>query len=300
MLAADIIRVLDLKPHPEGGHYRETFRDPRLIDGRAASTAILFLLARGERSHWHRIDAVEIWHYYAGAALKLSVVDGASEEIIRLGGDIAAGEVPQVTVPARAWQAAESLGDWTLVGCTVAPGFTFEGFELAPAGWSPRGENDNRHKHAYSLEKKTWMAGTSQRNAGAEQTRRSARPARARQPHDRQRRRARRLRPRHHAASDRSGPLSDVALARARAGAAGGHSRIHARFAAGEADRNARLYGERVIHGEIYKARPDVNAVCHHHAPSILPFCISGMELKPVYHLGATMGDNGAVLGQPR
>ncbi|MBI2714401.1 MAG: cupin domain-containing protein [Rhizobiales bacterium] len=136
--AAEMIRALDLKPHPEGGHYRETFRDPRQIDGRAASTAILFLLARGERSNWHRIDAVEIWHYYAGAALKLSVVDGAKEEIIRLGADIHADEVPQVTVPARAWQAAESFGDWTLVGCTVAPGFSFECFELAPAGWSPR------------------------------------------------------------------------------------------------------------------------------------------------------------------
>jgi uncharacterized protein len=135
--AADIIRKLDLKPHPEGGHYRETFRDPHQINGRAASTAILFLLARGERAHWHRVDAAEIWHYYAGAALKLEVVDGAKEEILRLGADIHAGEVPQVTIPARAWQAAESLGDWTLVGCTVAPGFTFEGFELAPAEWSP-------------------------------------------------------------------------------------------------------------------------------------------------------------------
>jgi len=138
LTAADIIRAFDLKPHPEGGHFRETFRDSHQIDGRAASTAILFLLACGERSHWHRIDAVEIWHYYAGAALKLSVVDGASEEIIRLGADINAGEVPQVTVPARAWQAAESLGDWTLVSCTVAPGFEFSGFELAPADWSPR------------------------------------------------------------------------------------------------------------------------------------------------------------------
>jgi predicted cupin superfamily sugar epimerase len=138
--AADIIRQLELKPHPEGGHYRETFRDPRQVDGRAASTAILFLLARGERSHWHRVDAVEVWHFYVGAPLKLSVVNGATEEIIRLGGDISAGEIPQVTVPARTWQAAESLGDWTLVGCTVAPGFTFEGFELAPVGWSPRGE----------------------------------------------------------------------------------------------------------------------------------------------------------------
>ena len=133
--AADIIRKLALKPHPEGGHYRETFRDSRLHEGRAASTAILFLLARGERSHWHRIDAVEIWHFYAGAPLKLEIVDGSKEEIIRLGADIHADEVPQVTVPARAWQAAESFGDWTLVGCTVAPGFDFSGFELAPPGW---------------------------------------------------------------------------------------------------------------------------------------------------------------------
>jgi uncharacterized protein len=135
--AADIIRQLDLKPHPEGGHYRETFRDPRQVDGRAASTAILFLLARSERSHWHRVDAVEVWHYYAGAPLKLSVVNGATEEIIRLGGDISAGEIPQVTVPARAWQAAESLGDWTLTGCTVAPGFEFSSFEMAPNDWEP-------------------------------------------------------------------------------------------------------------------------------------------------------------------
>ena len=136
--AAEIIAKLGLKPHPEGGHYRETFRDTRLIDGRAVSTAILFLLARGERSHWHRVDAVEIWHYHAGAPLKLEIVDGATEEIIRLGPDIHAGEVPQVIVPMKAWQAAESLGAWTLVGCTVAPGFTFAGFELAPAGWAPK------------------------------------------------------------------------------------------------------------------------------------------------------------------
>jgi predicted cupin superfamily sugar epimerase len=136
--AADIIRKLDLKPHPEGGHYRESFRDSRTVDGRAASTAILFLLARGERSHWHRVDAVEVWHYYAGAALKLEIVDGSSEQIVRLGCDIHAGEMPQAVVPARAWQAAESFGDWTLVGCTVAPGFDFSGFELAPKSWSPK------------------------------------------------------------------------------------------------------------------------------------------------------------------
>jgi predicted cupin superfamily sugar epimerase len=135
--AAEIIRKLDLKPHPEGGHYRETFRDTRTHEGRTASTAILFLLASGERSHWHRIDAVEIWHYYAGAPLKLEIVDGSKEKIVKLGADLHADEVPQVTVPARAWQAAESLGDWTLVGCTVAPGFEFSGFELAPKGWRP-------------------------------------------------------------------------------------------------------------------------------------------------------------------
>lgn len=134
----DIIAKLGLQPHPEGGHYRETFRDPREVGGRAASTAILFLLARGERSHWHRVDAVEIWHYHAGAPLALSIVDGSKEEIVRLGADVHAGEMPQAVVPARAWQAAESLGDWTLVGCTVAPGFDFNGFELAPPDWSPR------------------------------------------------------------------------------------------------------------------------------------------------------------------
>jgi uncharacterized protein len=138
LTATEMIQSLGLRPHPEGGHYRETFRDSRLVESRPASTAILFLLARGERSHWHRIDAVEIWHYYAGAPLRLSLVDGSKEEIFRLGGDVRAGEVPQVTVPARAWQAAETLGEWTLVGCTVAPSFSFGGFELAPAGWSPQ------------------------------------------------------------------------------------------------------------------------------------------------------------------
>lgn len=137
--AAEIISKLDLKPHPEGGHYRETHRDERQVDGRAASTAIYFLLARGERSHWHRIDAVEVWHYYAGAPLKLEIVDGAKEAIIQLGPDVSADETPQATVPARAWQAAETLGDWTLCGCTVSPGFQFEGFDLAPKDWSPRG-----------------------------------------------------------------------------------------------------------------------------------------------------------------
>jgi predicted cupin superfamily sugar epimerase len=137
--AADIIARLDLQPHPEGGHYRETFRDSHTVAGRAASTAILFLLARGERSHWHRVDVAEAWHFHAGAALKLEIVDGDTARIVQLGIAFADGEMPQAVVPAHAWQAAESLGDWTLVGCTVAPGFDFAGFELAPKGWSPRG-----------------------------------------------------------------------------------------------------------------------------------------------------------------
>ena len=109
----------------------------RDADGRARSTAIYFLLARGERSHWHRIDAVEIWHYYAGSALTLQIADDGGQRSVRLGPDLAAGEVPQAIVPAQAWQAAESTGDWTLVGCTVAPGFDFAKFELAPKGWAP-------------------------------------------------------------------------------------------------------------------------------------------------------------------
>jgi len=136
--AAEVIARLELKPHPEGGHYRETFRDSRRdADGRSASTAIYFLLARGERSHWHRIDAAEIWHYYAGSALNLQIADGVGQRCISLGPDLAAGEVPQAIVPVKAWQAAESTGAWTLVGCTVAPGFDFATFEIAPQGWEP-------------------------------------------------------------------------------------------------------------------------------------------------------------------
>lgn len=137
--ASDIIAQLDLKPHPEGGHYRETFRDSNLdTNGRSRSTSIYFLLGRGERSHWHRIDAVEVWHYYAGDALTLRIADDHGTRGVRLGPDLAAGEVPQAIVPPQAWQAAESTGDWTLVGCTVAPGFEFANFELAPKDWEPQ------------------------------------------------------------------------------------------------------------------------------------------------------------------
>jgi uncharacterized protein len=139
LTAAEIIQLLGLEPHPEGGHYRQTFRDGVTIDGtRAASTAIYFLLARGERSHWHRVDAVEIWHWYAGAPLTLEIaLPSGPRERITLGNDLAAGQRPQGIVPAHAWQAAQSLGDWTLIGATVAPGFEFATFELAPPGFEP-------------------------------------------------------------------------------------------------------------------------------------------------------------------
>jgi predicted cupin superfamily sugar epimerase len=138
--ATDVINLLALKPHPEGGHFRESFRDDRTVTGsRAASTAIYFLLARGERSHWHRVDAAEVWHYYAGAPLLLEIAEQEKAPIRRvtLGPDLAAGERPQAVVGTGAWQAAASLGEWTLVGCTVAPGFEFSGFELAPKDWAP-------------------------------------------------------------------------------------------------------------------------------------------------------------------
>jgi len=140
--AADIIARLELKPHPEGGHYRETFRDESVdAGGRSRSTAIYFLLARGERSRWHRIDAAEVWHFYAGAPLVLLIAPNEKDAAERrvLGNALAAGERPQIAVPARAWQAAESLGEWTLAGCTVAPGFEFSALELAPKGWRPPG-----------------------------------------------------------------------------------------------------------------------------------------------------------------
>ena len=139
LTAADIIARLELRPHPEGGYYRETFRDARTDAlGRACSTAIYFLLARGEKSQWHRIDAVEIWHYYAGSPLTLRIAhEGCAPHVVTLGPDVAGGERPQAIVPASAWQTAETTGDWTLVGCTVAPGFEFASFELAAPGWEP-------------------------------------------------------------------------------------------------------------------------------------------------------------------
>jgi predicted cupin superfamily sugar epimerase len=140
LTAPDVIRALALEPHPEGGHYRETFRDARTIAGRSASTAIYYLLARGQRSQWHRIDAAEVWHYYAGAPLALEMVvrEGSARERVRLGPHLASGERPQAIVPAFAWQTVQSLGDWSLAGCTVAPGFDFASLELASDGWAPK------------------------------------------------------------------------------------------------------------------------------------------------------------------
>lgn len=132
LTANEVIRLLQLEAHPEGGYYRETFRDSNKTGERSASTAIYFLLKQGEISRWHRIDSVEVWHWYGGAPIRLQIrnADGSVETVL-LGNDLLKNERPQVIIPAYAWQTAESLGDWTLVGCTVAPGFEFTGFELA-------------------------------------------------------------------------------------------------------------------------------------------------------------------------
>lgn len=138
LTAAEVIRLLELKPHPEGGHYRETFRDPAGPKGRGFSTAIYYLLDVGETSEWHRVDAAEIWHHYAGAPLVITLSpNGHDASAHHLGKDLSAGQRPQIVVPAGHWQSATSLGAWTLVGCTVAPGFAFSGFEMAPPGWRP-------------------------------------------------------------------------------------------------------------------------------------------------------------------
>ena len=137
--AAHVVReALGLSPHPEGGHYRELWRDRPPSGNRGAGTSILFLLAQGERSHWHRVDAAEIWLWQAGAPLLLGIAGvDANQQHLRLGPDLANGEVLQEVVPARAWQEARSLGVWSLVSCIVAPAFEFSGFEMAPAGWAP-------------------------------------------------------------------------------------------------------------------------------------------------------------------
>jgi predicted cupin superfamily sugar epimerase len=138
--ADTLIEILQLRPHPEGGYYRETWRATAPVGARPAGSAIYYLLAAGQRSAWHRVDAAETWHHYAGAPVELRIADGSGDRTaVRhvLGVDVPAGQRPQVVVPPGAWQSAASLGGWTLVGCTVSPAFEFAGFELAAPGWEP-------------------------------------------------------------------------------------------------------------------------------------------------------------------
>jgi hypothetical protein len=134
----DIIRELGLEGHAEGGHFAQTWCDAPADGSRGAGSAIYYLLRAGERSAWHRIDAAEVWHLYAGGPVLIRLsADGAAVTEHRLGMDLASGERPQVAVPAGTWQTAEPLGEWALVGCTVAPAFAYAGWELAPPGWQP-------------------------------------------------------------------------------------------------------------------------------------------------------------------
>jgi predicted cupin superfamily sugar epimerase len=136
--AGAVVHALGLLAHPEGGHYRETWRDRPADGGRGAGTAILFLLAEGEISHWHRVDAAELWIWQAGAPLRLEAsADGRDVSVLTLGPLLGEGHELHGLVPPGAWQSAHSLGAWTLVTCTVSPAFRFEGFDLAPAGWRP-------------------------------------------------------------------------------------------------------------------------------------------------------------------
>ncbi len=140
MDADEIIDLLGMRPHPEGGWYAETWRGAAVDGGRAEGSAIYFLLKAGECSWWHRMDAPEIWHWYAGAALELLTAPGHGRTApVRdvLGPGLAAGERPQIVVEGGLWQTARSLGGFTLVGCSAAPGFVFDGWELAPRDWAP-------------------------------------------------------------------------------------------------------------------------------------------------------------------
>ncbi len=136
--ARDIIEALDMMPHPEGGWYKETWRADAPAGQRATGTAIYYLLEGHDVSHWHKVDATEIWHWYAGGPLSLALSpDGLASHALVLGPEVLAGQRPQVIVPTDCWQCAASLGAWTLVGCTVSPGFSFSGFTLAPPDWRP-------------------------------------------------------------------------------------------------------------------------------------------------------------------
>ena len=143
MNAKAIIAKLNLQPHPEGGWYRETWVAPALDGERPAGTAIYYLLEKGQRSHWHRVDADEIWHWYAGDTLllKIAATDESAPINHILGPELFQGQSPQIRVPSHQWQSAETLGNWTLVGCTVSPGFRFDGFEMAAPDWHPQPGN---------------------------------------------------------------------------------------------------------------------------------------------------------------
>ncbi|MEA2842857.1 MAG: uncharacterized protein QOJ69_528 [Actinomycetota bacterium] len=135
---SEVVALLGLSPHPEGGWFRETWRDDGSGGQRGSGTAIYYLLGKGERSHWHRIDATEVWHFYAGDALDLALsAEGTEVQHTLLGPAVEEGHRPQLVVPAGTWQSAVTVGAWSLVGCTVSPAFDFDGFELAPPGWSP-------------------------------------------------------------------------------------------------------------------------------------------------------------------
>ena len=138
MTAAEVVSLLGLEPHPEGGFYRQTFAD-RVVAGRPTSTLIYYMLTDRQSGTWHRVtDAAEVWHWYAGAPMRLDISrDGKSVTAHALGNDLTGGERPQLVIPGNAWQRAACLGDWTLVGCTVAPGFQFSKFEQAGPGWEP-------------------------------------------------------------------------------------------------------------------------------------------------------------------
>lgn len=138
-----LIEALGLQPHPEGGHYREIFRHAPEDGARGESTAIYYLLGPGERSHWHRVDADEAWHWYGGGGLALRLSNGVGVETIHLGPDLGAGQRPFAMVPRGWWQAAAPLESWVLCGCTVAPAFSFDGFEMAPPGWEPPSSEEN-------------------------------------------------------------------------------------------------------------------------------------------------------------
>lgn len=135
MTPAEIITTLNMQPHPEGGWYTETWR--HAAQPRPMGTAIYFLLEAHQHSHWHKVDADEMWHWYAGAPMELHLFDGERQTVEILGTDILKGQRPQLLVPADCWQMSVPVNGWVLVGCTVCPGFEFDGFEMADEGWTP-------------------------------------------------------------------------------------------------------------------------------------------------------------------